>query len=201
VLRRLVQTIVPISLLVVASRAYCKPVTLGWQELVRVLPGEPIIEASLDTIDESGSLHVESYRRVVKTTIPAEGAQPVNVTPINHPLRTPTVTATQSPYPSQHPKNNLNRRVRFNLTDRFGHSHDYELPVLRSIKVKSTGGKTEIRPVVPLTICIGNLTIDGEFSLRRGLDETNHIRIGRRDLAGKGLVDPSKSFTLQPSCR
>jgi len=180
--------------------AFSAPITLGWQELVRVLPGEPLIEASLDTINEWGSLHVESYRRIVMTKAPNEDKHPLTLTPSDHPGQSPTIFIARTPGAPPPSKENLKRKVKFSLSDRFGHSYDYELPVLRSIKVKSANGKTEIRPVVPLTICVGSLKIDGEFALRRDLEQTNHIRIGRRDLAGRGLVDPSRSFTLQPSC-
>ncbi len=201
VLRSILFIILQLLFIVESRIAYCAPITLGWQELVRVLPGEPVIEASLDTIDGAGSLHVESYRRIAPTKTPDKGKQPLTVTPTSHPTNSLTAPSPTPPYDSPPVQEKLNRRVRFNLTDRFGHTHNYELPVLRSVKVKSSSGKTEIRPVVPLTVCIGSLKIDGEFSLRRDLQETNHIRIGRRDLAGKALVDPSKSFTLQPSCR
>lgn len=199
-LRSTVLIVFVLSFLIMPARAWCAPSILGWQELARVLPGDPVVEASLDTINEWGSLHVQSYRRIVITKAPNGEKQPAPLAPTSEAPRSPTVVITRPPDAPPSPKENLNRKVKFSLSDRFGHTYDYELPVLRSIKVKSANGKTEIRPVVPLTICIGNLKIDGEFSLRRDLEQSNHIRIGRRDLAGKGLVDPGRSFTLQPSC-
>jgi hypothetical protein len=152
-----VSILTALPLISMSSVAHSAPATLGWQELVRVLPGEPLLEASIDTNNEWGSLHVDSYRSIVITKAQGEAKQPlhhapVNNTPVNNTPQSPaalTATSPTGPTPpgGSSPKASLNRKVKFSLYDRFGHSHNYELPVLRSIKVKSASGKTEIRPV------------------------------------------------------
>jgi hypothetical protein len=215
------------------------PIKLGWQELVHVLPGDPKIEATLDTSIETSSLYVASYRKLSlpettlesKSTAQAEqlktNAQdfttgttsiPSTISSSNAPLTaTPTISNqiltktlpalsnldAQASRPFHHSKKSTKEpeKVRFELSDRFGHHHTYEVPILRVLNIKLSSGKTQLRPVIPIKLCLGSIIVDSEVSLRRSKITQNPLRLGRGDLAGKILVDPSKSFTSEPVCK
>ena len=74
-----------------------------------------------------------------------------------------------------------------------------ERKMVRDIKVRGAGGAEE-RPVVLMKVCLGNQTYEEQFSLN-DRDKMNYpVLIGRRTLEKVGLVDSSKTFTVEPSC-
>jgi len=74
-----------------------------------------------------------------------------------------------------------------------------ERKVAREITVRGAGG-AEDRPVVLMRICLGNRIHEEQFSLN-DRDKMNYpVLIGRRTLENIGLVDSSKTFTVEPDC-
>jgi len=74
-----------------------------------------------------------------------------------------------------------------------------ERKMIRDIKVRGAGGAEE-RPVVLMKVCLGDQTYEEQFSLN-DRDKMNYpVLIGRRTLEKVGLVDSSKTFTVEPSC-
>ncbi|MCQ4331845.1 ATP-dependent zinc protease [Stutzerimonas stutzeri] len=74
-----------------------------------------------------------------------------------------------------------------------------EREVVRDIKVRGAGG-AEKRPVVLMKVCLGNRIYEEQFSLN-DRDKMNYpVLIGRRALEDIGLVDSSKTFTVEPDC-
>lgn len=74
-----------------------------------------------------------------------------------------------------------------------------EREVVRDIKVRGAGG-AEKRPVVLMRVCLGNKIHEEQFSLN-DRDKMNYpVLIGRRTLEDIGLVDSSKTFTVEPDC-
>ena len=74
-----------------------------------------------------------------------------------------------------------------------------EREMVRDIKVRGAGG-AEDRPVVLMKVCLGNQMYEEQFSLN-DRDKMNYpVLIGRRTLEKVGLVDSSKTFTVEPSC-
>ena len=74
-----------------------------------------------------------------------------------------------------------------------------ERPLIRDIKVRGAGGAEE-RPVVLMKVCLGSQMYEEQFSLN-DRDKMNYpVLIGRRTLEKVGLVDSSKTFTIEPSC-
>ncbi|WP_019340088.1 ATP-dependent zinc protease [Stutzerimonas stutzeri] len=74
-----------------------------------------------------------------------------------------------------------------------------EREMVRDIKVRGAGGAEE-RPVVMMKVCLGNQLYEEQFSLN-DRDKMNYpVLIGRRTLEKVGLVDSSKTFTVEPSC-
>ncbi|TVT81677.1 ATP-dependent zinc protease [Pseudomonas sp. H3(2019)] len=75
----------------------------------------------------------------------------------------------------------------------------FERPVERNVKVRGAGG-AEHRPVVTMSMCIGNKVYSEEFSLRDRGNMNYPVLIGRRTLEGLGAVDVSRTFTQEPEC-
>lgn len=74
-----------------------------------------------------------------------------------------------------------------------------EREVVREIKVRGAGG-AEKRPVVLMKVCLGNKIYEEQFSLN-DRDKMNYpVLVGRRTLENVGLVDSSKTFTVEPNC-
>ncbi|WP_044874397.1 ATP-dependent zinc protease [Pseudomonas sp. LFM046] len=76
---------------------------------------------------------------------------------------------------------------------------EFERPVVRNVKVRGAGG-VDHRPVVQMSICIGDQRYDEEFSLRNRGKMIYPVLIGRRTLEHLGAVDVSRTFTLKPKC-
>ncbi|MCS3454998.1 hypothetical protein M2366_001065 [Aeromonas sp. BIGb0405] len=94
--------------------------------------------------------------------------------------------------------------VRFNLnmkdveTDKQV-KQEIERPVLRRVTVSGAGG-SEQRPVVHMSICIGETLYKEEFTLRSRANMVYPVLLGRRLLAELGPVDAGRTFTTQPEC-
>jgi len=75
----------------------------------------------------------------------------------------------------------------------------FERPVLRNVRLRGAGGQDR-RPVVSMTLCIGDRIYEEEFSLRDRSDMNYPVLIGRRTLEHLGLVDVTRTFTVAPRC-
>ncbi|PXX64380.1 Uncharacterized conserved protein [Pseudomonas sp. LAMO17WK12:I10] len=75
----------------------------------------------------------------------------------------------------------------------------FERKVERRIKVRGAGG-AERRPVVVMSICIGNHIYSEQFSLKNRGKMNYPVLIGRRTLENLGAVDASRTFTMEPKC-
>ncbi|MEH6565316.1 MAG: ATP-dependent zinc protease [Halopseudomonas sp.] len=75
----------------------------------------------------------------------------------------------------------------------------FERPVFRRILVRGAGG-SDRRPVVKMSICMGDQVYEEQFSLRDRGDMTYPVLIGRRTIEHIGLIDVSETFLLKPSC-
>lgn len=75
----------------------------------------------------------------------------------------------------------------------------FERPVFRRILVRGAGGEDR-RPVVKMSICIGDRVYEEQFSLRDRGDMTYPVLIGRRTIEHIGLIDVSRTFMLRLEC-
>jgi hypothetical protein len=75
-----------------------------------------------------------------------------------------------------------------------------EAPLVRWVRVRRAGTKTDRRPVVGLALCIAGLSSVAEFTLtdRTGLDYP--MLIGRSALAGRFAVDSARTHLTPDSC-
>ncbi|MGH8332317.1 MAG: ATP-dependent zinc protease family protein [Pseudomonas sp.] len=78
-------------------------------------------------------------------------------------------------------------------------STSFERKVERRIKVRGAGGE-ERRPVVSMSICIGDHIYHEQFSLKNRGKMNYPVLIGRRTLENLGAVDVSRTFTMEPKC-
>ena len=76
----------------------------------------------------------------------------------------------------------------------------FERKIERNVKVRGAGG-AEHRPVVQMTICIGDQIYNEQFSLKDRGKMNYPVLIGRRTLENLGLVDVSHTFTMEPQCK
>jgi len=94
--------------------------------------------------------------------------------------------------------------VRYDVPVREAHSDEmvtmhFERPVFRRILVRGAGG-SDRRPVVKMSICMGDRVYEEQFSLRDRGDMNYPVLIGRRTIEHVGLIDVSKTFMHKPSC-
>ncbi|WP_443695996.1 retropepsin-like aspartic peptidase RloA3 [Pseudomonas sp.] len=78
-------------------------------------------------------------------------------------------------------------------------STPFERKVERRIKVRGAGG-AERRPVVLMSLCIGEHVYTEQFSLKNRGKMNYPVLIGRRTLENLGVVDASRTFTMEPKC-
>lgn len=91
--------------------------------------------------------------------------------------------------------------VRFEVENRDGEEKTLVLPLERKARIKKKGvEEIQIRPVVKLGVCLGEVFEVIEFSLVDRSHFEYPVLIGRNFLAGNVILDPSRSFSQNPSC-
>lgn len=75
-------------------------------------------------------------------------------------------------------------------------------PLVRVSRVKERGGsdRTVMRPVVLMTVCIGDVARRTEVNLQDRSNFLYPLLVGRRFLIGAFVVDPGKRHLLTPDC-
>jgi hypothetical protein len=91
--------------------------------------------------------------------------------------------------------------VRFKVIDGEGKTHQFEKKLVRVAKIKRHGAPRQERPVVMLGICVGKHYREVEVNLVDRRTYKYPLLIGRSFMSGAMIVDPSKSFVLEPECR
>ncbi|TWC30371.1 hypothetical protein FBY03_12459 [Pseudomonas sp. SJZ079] len=119
-------------------------------------------------------------------------------------LDTGALTSSMDAKNLQRFQKNGEKWVRFNVELKDSNtgkvvSAPFERRVERSVKVRGAGGQ-ERRPVVLMNICIGKQIYSEQFSLKNRGKMNYPVLIGRRTLEHLGMVDVSKTFTLEPHC-
>ena len=98
-------------------------------------------------------------------------------------------------------KRNGESFVRFDLTNWKGRTETIEARVTRTAKIKQHISEPERRPVIQIAICLGAVYKQVEVNLVDRSNFNYQMLIGRSFLKGGFLIDPAKTFTLQPNCR
>ena len=73
-----------------------------------------------------------------------------------------------------------------------GKEERYELPLKRKMRIVRHGRKSQPRYVVMLTIRIGGLKLEREFSLADRKNFRCQVLVGRNIISGTAAVDPSR---------
>jgi hypothetical protein len=91
--------------------------------------------------------------------------------------------------------------IKFRFTARDGIKQDFELPIVRWVRIESRKADYIRRPVVRMKLCVAGRWIEEEVNLAERDDFNYPVLIGRNMLKkGKFTVDSSKTFTAEPSC-
>ncbi len=90
--------------------------------------------------------------------------------------------------------------VRFRVRNRKGEQAVIEQPVVREASIKRIAGSSHTRPVVRMTLCIGDSYREVDVNLADRTDFSYPMLIGRSFLAGNSLVDSSRTYTRAPEC-
>ncbi len=91
--------------------------------------------------------------------------------------------------------------VRFTIAgEEPGQEQTLERPLSRDVLIKRHKGPSQRRPVVVVPICLGPYYLDIEVSLIDRSHFNYPVLIGRRTLAGIGVVDSERALTHDPSC-
>jgi hypothetical protein len=78
-------------------------------------------------------------------------------------------------------------------------SERFERKLVREIDVRGAAGAEE-RVVVRMEICLGNQVYREQFSLNDRDDMIYPVLLGRRTIEDLGVVDVTKTFTIEPDC-
>jgi len=92
------------------------------------------------------------------------------------------------------------RWVAFELVASDGSTIALERELVRVAKIKRPGEESQKRPVVMLGICLGDRYREVQVTLVDRSRFRYPMIIGRSFLAQEALVDPSKKFTVEPTC-
>jgi len=90
--------------------------------------------------------------------------------------------------------------LRVEITDRRGHLHTLEAPVVRHIRIKRHTGEPGRRPVIELGVCVGTVYKDVQASVTDRGRLNYPLLIGRNFLAGDFLIDSAETYSLEPAC-
>lgn len=90
--------------------------------------------------------------------------------------------------------------LRVQVTDRRGHVHTLEAPVVRHIRIKRHTGEPSRRPVIELGVCVGTVYKDVQASVTDRGRLNYPLLIGRDFLAGDFMIDSARRYTLEPAC-
>lgn len=75
----------------------------------------------------------------------------------------------------------------------------FEVPVYRRVLVRGAGGEDR-RPVVKMSMCIGDRVYEEQFSLRDRGDMNYPVLLGRRTIEHIGLIDTASTYLLPLDC-
>jgi hypothetical protein len=92
------------------------------------------------------------------------------------------------------------RWVRFDVVNAEGDRVTLERELARVARVKRPEDRPQKRPTVMLGVCLGNVYKEIEVNLVDRSRFRTKMLIGRSFMKDKLLVDPSKKFTVKPTC-
>ena len=91
--------------------------------------------------------------------------------------------------------------IRFDVVNRAGETVTLERKVERIVGIKRKKGESRKRIVIRLGICLGDIYKEVEVNLENRSKFAHLMLIGRSFMLGDIHVDPSTSYTTEPTCR
>ena len=92
------------------------------------------------------------------------------------------------------------RWVRFTITNKDNRSTTIEEKIIRDAKIKRHFGNQQVRPVVLLDICIGNVRKREEVNLVDRTGFNYQLLVGRNFLKNAFLIDSGSTYLLSTDC-
>ena len=147
---------------------------LGWKEYVSLPAWGLELRAKLDTGARSSALHVTELAELGTHVDPDTGA----AVPM----------------------------VRFDVvlgTKRAPEHHEVEAPIIGHRRVRDTGARAEVRPVVRTRIVCGPVDVEADITLTDRSGMNFRMLLGRLTMEGRCLVDPAHGYvaTTRPRRR
>lgn len=90
--------------------------------------------------------------------------------------------------------------VRFTITNKDNRSTTIEKRIIREAKIKRHFGDQQVRPVILLDICIGNVRKTEEVNLVDRSNLNYQLLVGRNFLKDDLLIDSGSTYLLSPDC-
>jgi hypothetical protein len=90
--------------------------------------------------------------------------------------------------------------VKFHVTNRENRTQTFERPIVRRVRIRDLGRKSQIRPVILMGICMHNVFRITEVNLSNRAGFNFQLLVGRRFMRQAVIVDPARQFTTQPTC-
>lgn len=109
-------------------------------------------------------------------------------------------TSSLSVISIRHYSRNGHPWVRFRVYNSNGRPITLERPLVRTVLIKRHGEAPKPRPVVMLKLCLGSVLSETQVDLANRKNYLYPLLVGRRYLAGRFLVDPSRMFAASPGC-
>jgi hypothetical protein len=94
----------------------------------------------------------------------------------------------------------VNNRISFYTTNFRGERLKIVRPLLDSTRIKRHGFKSQSRPVIILSFCLGSKYIEGRVSLTNRSRYSTSLLLGRDMLQHIGVIDPSLEMQTSPNC-
>lgn len=92
------------------------------------------------------------------------------------------------------------KRVKFSVANHNGEMAEFDLPLVRFTTIKRKGAEPLSRPIVNMTLCVGNTLKAVDINLANRKNFKYRMLIGRSYLKDRYLVDSGKQYTTEPNC-
>jgi hypothetical protein len=90
--------------------------------------------------------------------------------------------------------------LRFEIVNHKEKKITLERPMYREAKIQRHFGRRQVRPVVRLGLCLGDLYKEVQVNLVDRTGFTHPLLLGRSFMKDQVMVDPSAQYTVKPNC-
>ncbi len=90
--------------------------------------------------------------------------------------------------------------VRFDIRNRLRETKTIELPVHKKTRIKRVKGKSQVRPVVRLGLCLAGKFSEVDVNLADRSNFSYPLLVGRSFLSAHVILDPARTYMSEPGC-